>query len=174
MSKVAFLLADDYEDSEFRLPFEAVRDAGHEITVIGIEKGKEVGGKKGKDKVRIDATARDMRPQDFDALVIPGGHSPDKLRMDRDIVAFTRAMVEAGKPVAAVCHGPQLLIEADVVRDKTLTSWPSVKKDLQNAGAMWVDREVVVSGNLITSRKPEDLKAFSRELLAHVGATSAH
>ena len=174
MSKVAFVLADDYEDSEFRLPFEAVRDAGHEITVIGTEKDKEVKGKKGKDKVRIDATARDMRPQDFDALVIPGGHSPDKLRMDRDIVAFTRAMVEAGKPVAAVCHGPQLLIEADVVRDKTLTSWPSVKKDLQNAGAMWVDREVVVSGNLITSRKPEDLKAFSRELLAHVGATSAH
>jgi len=172
MSKVAFVLADDYEDSEFRLPFEAVRDAGHEITVIGIEKGKEVKGKKGKDKVRVDATAKDVQPGDFDALVIPGGHSPDKLRMDCDIVAFTRAMVEAGKPVAAVCHGPQLLIEADVVRDKTLTSWPSVKKDLQNAGAMWVDREVVVSGNLITSRKPEDLKAFNRELLGHVGAAS--
>jgi len=174
MSKIAFVVADDYEDSEFRMPFEAVRSAGHEITVIGMEKDKEVKGKKGKDKVRIDATAKDVRPQDFDALVIPGGHSPDKLRMDRDIVEFTRAMVQAGKPVAAVCHGPQLLIEADVVRDKTLTSWPSVKKDLQNAGAMWVDREVVVSGNLITSRKPEDLKAFSRELLAHVGAASAH
>jgi protease I len=173
MSKVAFVLADDYEDSEFRMPFEAVSSAGHEITVIGIEKGKEVKGKKGKDKVRVEATAKDARPEDFDALVIPGGHSPDKLRMDRDIVAFTRAMVQAGKPVAAICHGPQLLIEADVVRDKTLTSWPSVKKDLQNAGAMWVDHEVVVSGNLITSRKPEDLKAFNRELLGHVGAASS-
>ncbi len=173
MSRIAFVLADDYEDSEFRVPYDAVRDAGHQTTVIGMEAGKEVKGKKGKDKARVEKTAKDVQPEQFDALVIAGGYSPDHLRLDPDIVAFTRAMVESGKPVAAVCHGPQLLIEADVVRDKTMTSWPSVKKDLQNAGAMWVDREVCISGNLITSRKPEDLKAFSRELLSHVGAPSA-
>lgn len=172
MSRIAFVLADDYEDAEFREPFDAVVRMGHDTTVIGSKSGQDVMGKQRQDRARIEATARDVRPEDFDALVIAGGWSPDKLRMDHDIVAFTRAMVDAGKPVAAICHGPQLLIEADVVRDRTLTSWPSVKKDLENAGAMWVDREVCVSGNLITSRKPEDLKAFQNALLEHIGTSS--
>ena len=160
MSRIAFVLADDFEDSEFRKPYDALRAAGHTIEVLGA-KVATVKGKKGKEEVRIEAAAADRDPSTYDALVIPGGYSPDHLRMDRAVVGFVQRMIRGGKLIAAVCHGPQLLIEAEGVEGKTLTSFQSVRTDLLNAGAKWVDQEVVIDGKLITSRKPDDLPAFS-------------
>lgn len=170
---VACVLANDFEDSEFKVPYDRLREAGHEVMVVGRKAGEQVTGKQGQEKTRVDASADQVRAQDFDLLLIPGGYSPDKLRIDPAVVAFVRAFGEQGKPVAAICHAPSLLIEADMVRDKTLTSWPSVATDVRNAGGHWVDREVVVDGNLITSRKPDDLPAFCAAMLEHlVGAPS--
>ena len=165
MAKVAMIVGEDFEDSEFRVPYDRLTQAKHEITVLGAKGGETVRGKKGREQARIDAAAKDRSPQEFDALVIPGGYSPDHLRMDHDVVKFVREFANTGKPVAAVCHGPQLLIEAELVAGKTVTSWPSVRKDLENAGANWVDKEVVHDGSFITSRKPDDLEAFAREIL---------
>jgi protease I len=164
MAHIAFVLAEDFEDSEFRKPYDALREAGHQVEILGVKEGVSVTGKKGQEKIRIEAAAGDADADDFDALVIPGGYSPDHLRTEAAVVDFVRDMVEGKKLIAAVCHGPQLLIEADAVKGKQLTSFASVKKDLENAGAKWVDREVVVDGQLITSRKPEDLPAFSKAI----------
>ena len=168
MARVAFVLADDYEDSEFREPYDALRAAGHEVRVFGTKAGAEVSGKRGEDRARIDAATAEARAADFDALVIPGGYAPDKLRLDPHAVAFVRDMVESGKPVAAICHAAQLLVEADVLRGRTLTSWPSVRKDVENAGGRWVDQEVCEDANLITSRKPDDIPAFNAALIARL------
>jgi len=165
MSKVAMLVGDDYEDSEFQKPYDRLKQAGHEVTVLGTKHGSIAHGKHRKSEIAIQATAAEVSPEDFDAVVIPGGYGPDKLRLDDAMVDFTRRFFKSGKPVAAVCHGPQLLIEADVVEGHTMTSWPSVRKDLINAGAKWQDKEVVVDANLITSRKPDDLDAFCNTLL---------
>jgi protease I len=161
MSRIAFVLGDDFEDSEFRQPYDVLRAAGHEIEVLGVKAGSKVKGKRGKEEVEIEAAASERDASTFDAIVIPGGYSPDHLRMDAAVVRFVQNAVRAGKLIAAVCHGPQLLIEADAVEDKRLTSWPSVRTDLLNAGAKWVDQPVVIDGQLITSRKPEDLPQFS-------------
>jgi protease I len=160
MARIAFVLGEDFEDGEFRKPYDALTSAGHTVDVLGAKADEVMHGKNDKEHVKIDAAASEQDPSSYDALVIPGGYSPDHLRLDRGVVAFVEAMVRDGKLVAAVCHGPQLLIEVDGVRGRTVTSWPSVKTDLRNAGATWVDREVVVDGMLITSRKPEDLDAF--------------
>ena len=165
MAKVAFVLADAFEDSEFRVPYDRIRDAGHEITVVGKEAGKELEGKQGKETVAPDTTPDAVSPTDFDALVIPGGYSPDKLRTHEGLVKFVRAIFDADKPVAAICHAGSLLVEADALKGRTVTSWPSVRTDLENAGARWVDQEVVEDGNLITSRNPDDLDAFTRAIL---------
>lgn len=170
MAKVAFVLASDFEDSEFRVPYDRLKAAGHQITILGAKAGETVKGKKGKESVTIEASARERRPADFDALVIPGGYSPDHLRTDEAVVALTRELARADKPVAAVCHGPSLLIEADLVRGKTVTSWPSIRTDLKNAGAQWVDRQVAEDGALITSRNPSDLEAFSEALVKRLAA----
>ncbi len=134
------------------------------VTVFGADPGLGVNGKRGETRIEFDESASSVVPESFDALVIPGGHSPDRLRLDARLVDFVRRFSGTGRPVAAICHGPQLLIEADVVRDRTLTSWPSIRRDLENAGATWIDRELVEDGNLITSRKPEDLEAFCRAI----------
>lgn len=165
MSKIAVLVDDMFEDSEFRIPYDRLRAAGHDVDIVGVKQGKEVVGKRGKERIKIEKAASDVSESDYDALVIPGGYSPDRLRMDRDAVRFTRAMATANKTVAAVCHAPWMLIEADLADDLQVTSWPSLKTDLINAGARWVDREVVVDGNIITSRKPDDLQAFSDAIL---------
>jgi protease I len=164
MARIAFVLADDFEDSEFRKPYDALVAAGHDIEVLGAKAGATVTGKKQIERVKIEAAASERDPDTFDALVIPGGYSPDHLRTSSDVVELVSRMVKRGKLIAAVCHGPQLLIEADAVRGKQLTSWPSVKTDLENAGAIWVDREVVTEGKLITSRKPDDLPAFAKAI----------
>ena len=172
MSKVAFILDEMFEDSEFKVPYDRVREAGHQAIVIGLEKGKTVQGKKGKESITIEVSAEDADPADFDALVIPGGYSPDKIRTNEKMVTITRSMVNSGKPVAAICHAGWMLAEADVLKGKTVTSWPSIKTDLENAGASWVDQEVVEDGNLITSRKPDDLEAFTKALLSQIVQSS--
>ena len=168
MAKVAFIMDDMFEDSEFKVPYERVREAGHEPVIIGLEVGKEVSGKRGKEKVSIEKAIADVNARDFDGLVIPGGYSPDKIRTDQKMVQFTRDIFSAGKPLAAICHAGWMLAEADIVEGRTLTSWPSIKTDLINAGARWIDQEVVEDENLITSRKPDDLEAFSKALLSQL------
>lgn len=168
MSSIAMLLGEGYEDAEFDVPYECLRSAEHEVTVIGKERGSVVHGKRGQSEVTIEHLAEDVNVEDFDALVIPGGHGPDNLRLDERLVEFTRRFMLSGKPVAAICHGPQLLIEAEVVENRTMTSWPSVRKDLINAGAHWMDKAVVEDGNLITSRKPDDLDAFCQAILQRI------
>ncbi|HYN35695.1 MAG TPA: type 1 glutamine amidotransferase domain-containing protein, partial [Actinomycetota bacterium] len=154
MAKVAFIMDNLFEDSEFRVPYDRVKEAGHEPVIIGLEKGKEIKGKKGKEEVVTDASIDEVSPKEFDALVIPGGYSPDLIRGNDRMVSFVRSIYEGEKPVAAICHAGWLLAEADIAKGKTLTSWPSIKTDLVNAGANLVDQEVVEDGNLITSRKP--------------------
>lgn len=170
MANVVVPLAADFEDSEFTVPRDRLAAAGHTITVVGAEAGVTVRGKKGKASARVDATAGTVDAASFDACLIPGGWSPDHLRTDHPTVALVETFVRSGKPVAAICHGPQLLIEAGVLRGRTLTSAPAVRTDVVNAGGSWVDREVVTDGNLITSRRPDDLDAFTGALLEALGS----
>ncbi|HYJ66863.1 MAG TPA: type 1 glutamine amidotransferase domain-containing protein [Nocardioidaceae bacterium] len=169
MARIAFLLDDNYEDSEFRVPYDRLREAGHDVAVLGLEKGKAVNGKKGDDRFIIESGPEAADPDAFDAVVVPGGYSPDKVRTQPELVALTRAAAEAGKPVAAICHAGWVLAEADIVRGRTVTSFHSIKTDLTNAGADWVDQEVVVDGPLITSRTPGDLDAFCDTILKQLG-----
>lgn len=168
MARIAFIVDEMFEDSEFREPFDRLRAAGHQCVVIGREK-KELRGKRGEETVTPDLTIRDVTADEFDALVIPGGYSPDKLRMDVKMVGLTREMTIRGKPVGAICHAGWMLCEADVADGRTVTSWPSIRTDLLNAGARWIDREVVEDGNLVTSRKPEDIPAFCDAILRQLG-----
>jgi protease I len=157
-----------FEDSEFTVPYQRVKELGHQPVIVGLESGKKIKGKKGKETVTTEASIEDVSANEFDAVVIPGGYSPDKIRTNPKMVEFTRSIFESRKPVAAICHAGWMLAEADIVRGRTVTSWPSIKTDLVNAGAEWVDQEVVEDGNLITSRKPDDLEAFSKTLLAQL------
>jgi protease I len=166
--RVAILATDGFEQAELTEPKQNLEDAGAKVTVLSLKLG-EIKGWDHTDwgkSVKVDGVVKDAKPDQFDALVLPGGQmNPDVLRMDSSAVTFVRTFVESGKPVAAICHGPWTLIEADVVRGKTMTSWPSVRTDLKNAGAHWVDEPVIVDGNLITSRKPEDIPAFSQAIV---------
>ncbi|HAF52955.1 MAG TPA: protease [Leclercia adecarboxylata] len=169
--KIAVLITDEFEDSEFTSPAEAFRKAGHEVITIEKQAGKTVKGHKGEASVSIDKAIDEVQPAEFDALLLPGGHSPDSLRSDSRVVTFTRDFVDSGKPVFAICHGPQLLISAEVVRGRKLTGVKSIAIDLKNAGADFHDQEVVVDKDqLVTSRTPEDLIAFNREALRLLGA----
>jgi protease I len=166
---IAFLVATEgIEQVELTAPWEAVVSAGGTPQLLSTESG-EVQAYNHLDKAdtfRVDQTVADADPAAFDALVLPGGvANPDQLRTDEHARAFTRAFFELGKPVAAICHGPWTLIDAGVVTGRTLTSWPSLQTDLRNAGANWVNEELCVDGNLITSRKPDDLKAFCQAIV---------
>ncbi|MQA06160.1 MAG: DJ-1/PfpI/YhbO family deglycase/protease [Streptosporangiales bacterium] len=165
MAKIAFLLDTNFEDSEFRDPYDAVTKAGHTAVVLGLEKGKQVEGKKGTETVTIEEGPDAAQVADFDAVVIPGGFAPDKVRTDAALVGLVRDAVAADKPVAAICHAGWVLAEADVIRGKRVTSVGNIKTDLVNAGADWVDEEVVEDGSLITSRTPADLPAFNEAIL---------
>jgi protease I len=174
---VAFLVAaEGIERVELTSPWEAVNDAGATTRLLSPE-GGEVQTFDHLDKAEqrpVDRTVADASVDDYDLLVLPGGvANPDALRTDEAAVAFVRDFVASGKPVAAICHAPWTLVEADVVRGRTMTSWPSLQTDLRNAGATWVDEEVVVDGNLITSRKPDDLPAFNGALLEALAHGSA-
>ncbi|UGS43387.1 type 1 glutamine amidotransferase domain-containing protein [Pseudocitrobacter corydidari] len=169
--KIAVLITDEFEDSEFTSPADAFRKAGHQVITIEKQAGNTVTGKRGEAKVKIDAAIDQVSPAEFDALLLPGGHSPDYLRSDDRFVTFTRDFVNAGKPVFAICHGPQLLISADVVRGRKLTAVKPIVVDVKNAGADFYDQEVVVDNDqLVTSRTPDDLPAFNREALRLLGA----
>jgi protease I len=165
--KVAFVLTDGYEDSELTSPWEAVQAAGGEPTLVSPKEG-QVEGKKGHAQT-VDASVKTADASDFDALVLPGGVvNADHLRMDEDAVRLVRGFVEAGKPIGVICHGAWILIEAGAVDGRTITSYPSLKTDLQNAGANWVDREVVTDKGLVSSRKPDDLPAFNAKIVEEV------
>jgi len=175
--RVAFLVANEgIEQVELTEPWKAVTDAGARATLVSLEGGKAQAFNHldKADTFDVDVTVDKANVDDFDLLVLPGGvANPDQLRTDAKAVAFARAFFEAGKPVGVICHGPWTLVEADVVRDRTITSWPSVQTDIRNAGGNWVDEEVVVCENgpniLISSRKPDDLKAFNDALVNRSG-----
>ena len=172
MAKVAICIAPEYEDSELDVPRERLRNAGHEVVIVGTQAGKRIKGKRGRSSISVQKAAREVTAADFDAVVIPGGHSPDYLRVDPAMVQLVKDAVRQQKLVAAICHGPQLLIEADVTRNRSMTSWPSVKRDLINSGARWKDQDVVEDGIFITSRRPEDLEAFSAAILRWLDVTT--
>jgi protease I len=173
MARIAIIADDMFEDVELRQPYDRLRAAGHEVVLVGLAEGKQITGKQGRERLTIERAAADVRADEFDALVIPGGYSPDKLRTSLPMVSFTRAFFDQGKLVAAICHAPWMLIEADVAEGRTVTSWPSIRTDLLNAGARWVDREVVEDGNLVTSRNPNDLPAFSETILRRLAERAA-
>jgi protease I len=166
--KVAILAADMFERVELEEPRKALEDAGAEVEVVSIH-GGEIQGFDHFDPaktVQVDKTVEEVSPGDYDALLIPGGvGNPDQLRGDENAVAFVRSFGDAGKPMAVICHGPWILVEAGVVRGKRVTSWPTLETDIRNAGGDWVDEEVVVDGSLVTSRKPDDIPAFNREMV---------
>jgi protease I len=163
--RVAMLVEEGFEDRELTGPLEALRAAGVEVDVVGPTAGAEFRGKRGEAVVQSDLAAGSTSMKEFDALVIPGGYAPDKMRMRHAMVDLARDAMESGKPVAAICHGPQLLISANVLRGKTLTCWPSIAIDVKNAGGLYVDKPVVEDGNLITSRKPDDVPLFSEAII---------
>ena len=166
--KVAILAADMFERVELEEPRKALEDAGADVAIVSISSG-EIQGFDHFDPastVKVDRTVEQASPDDFDALLVPGGvGNPDQLRGDENAVSFVRAFHDADKPMAVICHGPWVLVESGVVRGKRLTSWPTLETDIRNAGGDWVDEEVVDDGNLVTSRKPDDIPAFNREML---------
>ena len=168
--KIAFLAADAFEESELTKPWKALKDAGAELELVSLEEGEitalDEQNLKAAKRVDVDKTVEEANAADYDGLVLPGGvGNPDKLRADENAVNFVRDFFEQGKPVGAVCHGPWTLVEAGVLRGRTLTSYPSIQTDIRNAGGNWVDEEVHVDQGLVTSRKPDDLDAFSKKLI---------
>jgi len=157
--RIAILIEDEFEDRELTGPLDALRAAGATVTIVGPSAGVEYRGKRGH-AVAADLAAGAARVNDFDALVIPGGHAPDRMRMRHAMVDLTRDANERGKLIAAICHGPQMLISANALRGRTLTCWPSIAIDVKNAGGLYVDKPVVEDGNIITSRKPDDVPLF--------------
>lgn len=162
--RVALLIEDLYEDSELTVPRDVLAQAGAQVVIIGPLAGRAYAGKHGE-QVTADRAAAGARASEFDAVVIPGGFAPDKMRLRHPMVDLVRDAMAAGKPVAAICHGPQVLITANVLRGRTLTCWPSIAVDVKNAGGRYVDKPVVEDGNLITSRKPDDLAHFTGALV---------
>jgi len=166
--KIAILVTDGFEQVEMTIPRDALEKAGADVKIVSPKSGKIQGmnhADKG-DKFDVDIELKDVNPDEFDALLIPGGlMNPDQLRSTQEALDFTRHFFEVGKPVAAICHGPWVLIDAGVVRGRTMTSWPAIKTDVKNAGATWVNEEVVVDNGLVTSRKPDDIPAFNRKMI---------
>ncbi len=166
--KIAILATDGFEQAELTEPRKALDEAGATTVLISLKDGSIKGWNKQEwgESVHVDKTLGQVRPEEFDALLLPGGvMNPDNLRMDVKAVDFVRKFVASGKPVAAICHGPWMLAEVGAAKGRTVTSWPSIKTDLVNAGANWVDKEVALDGQFITSRKPDDIPAFSRALI---------
>jgi len=167
--RVALLVEDEFEDTEVTGPLQMLRDAGLTVVLVGTKAGATYRGKRGDATVTADISCSAAKVKDFDAVVIPGGHAPDKMRMRHAMVDLARDAMEAGKPVAAICHGPQVLISANVLRGKTVTCWPSIAIDVKNAGGLYVDKPVVVDGNLITSRKVDDVPVFAQAIIRALG-----
>jgi protease I len=171
--RVVMLVEDEFEDHELLGPLEALRAAGVEVAIVGSTSGAQYRGQRNGTMVTADHAAGAVRMRDFDALVIPGGHAPDRMRMRHAMVDLAREAMETGMPVAAICHGPQLLISANALRGRTLTCWPSIAIDVKNAGGLYVDKPVVEDGNLITSRKPDDVPMFSEAIVRALSRVAA-
>ncbi len=167
--RIAILVEEGYEDRELSEPLQGLQAAGAVVSLVAPQAAREYTGKRGH-VVTSDFAAGSVNSSDFDALVIPGGHAPERMRMRHAMVDLTRDMAAAGKPVAAICHGPQLLISAEVLRGRTVTCWPSIAIDVRNAGGLYVDRPVARDGNLITSRKPDDVPQFTAAVIASLEA----
>ncbi len=171
--KIAILATDGFEQVELTSPKQALEQVGAQVQIVSPKSGQIKGweGADWGDKFDVDVTLDDASVSDYDGLVLPGGQiNPDKLRVNEQAVDFVRGFFDANKPVAAICHGPWTLIEAGVVNGRKMTSYKSIQTDLKNAGANWVDQEVVVDGNLITSRNPDDLPAFNKQTIEMIGS----
>ena len=163
--RIAVLAEEDFEDVELIELIKAMKEAGANVVVIGSGSKPKYRGKRGIVTIKVDAIADRVKIEDFDTIIVPGGYAPDKMRLHQPMIDLVRKAHSSGKLVAAVCHGPQLLISADIVKGRRVTSWPSIAVDLKNAGAEWVDEPVVRDGNLITSRKPADLPKFNKAII---------
>ena len=175
--RVAILVAEGFEQSEMVKPRQALEQAGASTAIVSPAKGEVQGWNhfdKG-DRFKVDVPLEQAKAEDFDALLLPGGvANPDQLRAQPKAVQFVKRFVEAGKPIGVICHGPWTLVEAGAVKGRTMTSWPSLKTDLTNAGAKWVDQEVVVDRGIVSSRRPDDIPAFSRKLIEEIGEGTHH
>ncbi|MEK2645715.1 type 1 glutamine amidotransferase domain-containing protein [Bdellovibrio sp. BCCA] len=170
--RVAILATDGFEESELFEPKKALEDAGAETSVVSLKKGKIKGWNKGDwgKSISVDLSLDEADAEDFDALMLPGGAmNPDRLRIDERAVEFAQDFVDAQKPIAAICHGPQLLIETGILSGRKVTSWPSLRTDIINAGGKWFDAEVVTDQGLVTSRKPDDIPAFNKKMIEEFG-----
>jgi protease I len=167
--RIAILAEQDFEDVELTEPLKAMKEAGAQVFIVGSGSQPSYQGKRGKATIKVDIDADKVRAEDFDAIIIPGGYAPDKMRLHQPMIDLVRKAHDLGRVIAAVCHGPQLLISADIVRGRRLTSWASVAIDLKNAGANWVDESMVKDGNIITSRRPSDLPLFNRAIIQALG-----
>jgi protease I len=163
--RIAILAEDDFEDSELMEPLKAMKDAGARVVIVGSGSKQSYKSKHGSVTIKADITANKAEASDFDAIIIPGGYAPDKMRLYRPMVDLIKKAHDEGKVIAAICHGPQLLISAGIVKGRRVTSWSSVAVDLMNAGAIWVDEPVVRDNNIITSRKPVDLPKFNKAII---------
>ncbi len=164
-NRVAILVEDGFEDSELTGPMRALKDAGAKVVLVGSGSKESYTGKRRIATIKVNANADQVTAADFDAVIIPGGYAPDKMRLFQPMIDLVREAYHAGSVVAAICHGPQLLISADIVKDRRVTSWPSIAVDLRNAGAIWIDAPVVQDGNLVTSRKPADITRFNSAII---------
>ena len=171
--KLVMLIEQDFEDVEVTEPMRIFKDAGVQVTVAGPFSQMVYIGKQKKAKIKADTMADKIDVNEYDGIYIPGGYAPDKMRLNQPMIDLVKRFNSAGKLIAALCHGPQLLISAGLVRGKRMTSWPSVAVDLQNAGATWVDEPVVRDGNFITSRKPDDIPQFAQAVLDYLSTVSA-
>lgn len=171
--KIACVLGQGFEDSEFRVPYDRLKEEGYQIDIIGVDAGEQLNGYQGRETVKAEKGIDQVGPDDYDGLLIPGGQSPDHLRGDPRVVAFVKAFESAGKLIAAVCHGPQLLIAAHLTKGRTLTAWSTIQDDLKQIGATVKDEAVVIDRNWITSRKPDDLQQFSEAIVDHLEGEGA-
>ncbi|HEY4183828.1 MAG TPA: type 1 glutamine amidotransferase domain-containing protein [Polyangia bacterium] len=167
--KIACLLASEFEDSELDVPRQRLQAAGYVVEIIGAQVGQQLKGHKGRVTVSVDRSIDEARVDDYEGLLIPGGHSPDQLRADPRFVQFVKRFDQTGRPLAAVCHGPQLLIAAGLVKGRSLTAWSTIQDDLRQIGAHVRDEPVVVDGNWTTSRRPDDLESFSAKFIEELG-----
>ncbi len=167
--RIACLLAEGFEDSELRVPLDRLREAGYLVEIIGADPGQTLAGERKRETVTTDFGIDEVQVGDYEGLLIPGGYSPDKLRADQRFIDFVKDFDRTRRPLAAVCHGPQLLLAAELQRGRTLTAWKTIQSDLRQAGANVKDQAVVVDGNWITSRKPDDLQLFSAKLIEELG-----
>jgi len=168
MKKIAFLVTDGFEDIEVKVPYSRLKELGYKTVIVGTTEGREITGKRGKVTYRTELSIESIKKEDFDAIVIPGGYSPDKLRMNKEVVDFVREFYKTNKPIAAICHGPQLLITARVLNGHQLTGWESIAVDIENAGGDYLNNSVVIDRNIISSRKPHDIPQFIDAIISEL------